>query len=93
MFVPVWQKKQLVHSNGEATVESEVFFATLNREMQSNLSNDGFVIPSRTTSEINQILLNSDPQTEKPNGTMLYDSVTDELKIKSSGLVKVVQLV
>ena len=93
MFVPVWQNVQLTDENGRATADSEIFFGTLNREMQANVSNDGFVIPSRTTSEIDQILLDANPESQKPNGTMLYDSDTDELKIKSAGVVRIIQFI
>lgn len=56
----------------------------LNQELLDNLSDDGFVIPSLTVTEITTIA------PVMPNGTFWYDETNDEIKVKKAGTVRTV---
>lgn len=92
MRIPTVIKQQVVDlKTGEATVAAQQFNDNLNQQMQQCLSDDGFVIPSRTTTDITNIA-NPSNLNSRPNGTMWYDSTTDEFKGKVNGVVKVFTL-
>lgn len=67
--------------------DQDLFQDELNQNMQSDLSDDGWVFPSQDTAAI------VDLSADMPNGTAWVDQQTDELKIKLGGVVKVVQAV
>jgi hypothetical protein len=54
--------------------------------VQGYLSEEGIHIPSLSTVDINSL-------TNAPNGTLIVDATTNELKIKLNGSFKVVQVV
>lgn len=56
------------------------FFSTIN----AGLSDDGWTLPQQPTATITSL------STIMPNGTMWYDSTTDEFKVLIGGVVKVV---
>jgi hypothetical protein len=63
------------------------FFGQLIQQMQSNLSNEGFVIPQQKTDDITTISVNV------PNGTQIYNLQTHEPLVKVNGVMKVIQTV
>ena len=89
MFVPVWERKKMVEENLYPTDEMENFFTTLIEEMQTDLSDEGFQVPSLTTAEITQIA--GDPNV--PNGRIWYDTDVDEYKGKKGGVVVTFQTI
>ena len=92
MQIPTFYKYKYVDAKGELTPDAEYYIDLLNIQMQKNLSDDGFVVPSRTTVDINTI---ADPTNEntRPDGTLWYDTDLNELKVKINGIVKVVQVI
>lgn len=56
----------------------------LNAELLANFGPNGLVLPPLTTAQITAIA------GDMPNGTMWYDSDTDEFKVKRAGTVRVV---
>jgi hypothetical protein len=56
----------------------------LNQTMQNGLSNNGWTVPQLTTAQITQIA------TQMPNGTLWYDTDTNQLKGKINGAVTVI---
>lgn len=67
--------------------DQDLYNDLLNQYLRDNLSQNGFSTPIKTTSEITDIA------SSVQNGTLWYDSDTDELKVKSAGVVKVVQVI
>lgn len=69
-------------------LESDVSFnSNLNTYLQDNVGQDGFVIPSRSTSDITTL------SAQKPNGTMWYDETDNQLKVMKNGSVEIVSTV
>lgn len=92
MKIPTFNRLRFIDEQGYLTAEMQQFYDVLNTQMQDNLSDDGFVIPPRTTEQINEI---SDPtnQNSKPDGVMWYDSQTGQFKGKINGIVRIFQMV
>ena len=66
-------------------LESDVSFnSNLNTYLSDNVGQDGFVIPSRTTSDITAL------SAQKPNGAMWYDQTDDEFKVMKGGTVRTI---
>lgn len=59
----------------------------LYQAMEEDLSDNGWQTPQQTTADITNIA------SSMRNGTMWYDTDTDELKVKVAGVVRVLQLV
>lgn len=78
MNIPTYEFNKVVNEDGEFTDGYRQMFSQLLEESQQNLSNNGFVIPPQPTAVINDL-------TAMPNGTMIYDSDTNEAKIKING--------
>lgn len=76
MIVPNYLNTAFTDSNGNLTPQWSLLLDQLLRQMQINLSNEGFVIPSQNATNMNTI----EPQAQ--NGTLLYDSTTGKLRIK-----------
>ncbi len=87
MKVPNFYKTKAVNEDGYLTDDMHQFFDVQNVQMQQHLSDDGIVIPSKKTSEINYIASNS-TNNSKPNGTIWYDEQTHQMKSKINGVVK-----
>jgi hypothetical protein len=92
MIIPTFTQHKATDKEGAYTRDAQQYNDELNQYLQDNLSNDGFVMPNRTTSDINTI---ADPTNGNtlPNGTMWYDTDTNQLKVKVNNVVRVVQLV
>lgn len=66
-------------------LESQTIFnSNLNKYLQDNVGQDGFVIPSRSTTDITGL------SAQKPNGTMWYDETDEQLKVMKNGTVRTV---
>jgi predicted nuclease of predicted toxin-antitoxin system len=64
-----------------------LWFSQLVTELQNNLSNNGYVIPSLTTIKINALDISNN------KCILVRDSDTDELKVSLGGTFKVIQVV
>lgn len=92
MTIPTFTQHRVSNDDGEYTAEAQQYNDQLNQYLQDNLSPDGFVAPPRSTNDINEIS-NPSNVNAMPNGTIWYDSDTDEFKGKIDGNVRVFQLV
>jgi hypothetical protein len=92
MNIPTFTHQKFVEDDGTLSAPVHTMFDVFFQQAQDNLSNDGLVVPSLPTSTINYIASPSN-QNSKPNGTLWYDSETNQLKVKINGLVKVVTTV
>ena len=90
MYVPAWFFIKIAERDGNPTPEFDNFLNVLTTQMQLNLSQDGFAIPTRTTEQINQIFAD----TEKPKVLMAFDSTTNELKIRDiNGNTRIIPMI
>jgi len=85
--IPTFTKQKAVDENGNFTPEMQQFFDILIGQLQSNISNDGIVLPQLPTSEINNIASPSNAN-GKTNATLWFDSETGEFKGSVNGVVK-----
>lgn len=92
MNVPTFTKQKFVQEDGTLTAPMEQMLDVFFQQAQDNISNDGMVIPSQSTANINYILSPTN-QNSKPDGTILYDSQTNQLKVRINGVVKVITAV
>lgn len=88
MKIPVFTRQKFIDDDGFLTARFQQDFDIFFQQCQINLSDFGLVVPQKNTVEINNIA--TDSQNPKPNGTLWYDSQTNQLKVKINGLVKVV---
>lgn len=84
MNIPKFVQDKVIGADGRLTPSWHQLFSQLLNEMNTNVSNNGFVVPSRTNDDINAMAVNV------PNGTILYDSDTNELKAKVNGVFVVI---
>ena len=63
------------------TTPTDAYHQELNQNMQTNLSDEGYVVPSLTTAAITQAALTM------PDGTIWYDNQTFQIKAKLNGVV------
>lgn len=89
MKIPPFTRQVFTEKSGFLSSPFQYFFDVLVQQMQENLSDDGLVVPSLTTQEINDV---ADPTNDNsmPNGTLWYDTDTNELKLKKNGVVVVI---
>lgn len=74
---------------GKFSSQWQLFMTQLTTQMQNNLSNEGYVVPQQSTTNINAIAGSAQAQ----NGIrLLVDSDTNELKAIVNGVVKTVNL-
>ena len=59
----------------------DIYDTQLNESLQSGISDNGYVMPSQTTSNITAL------SSKMPNGTIWYDSDTHELKTLVNGVL------
>jgi hypothetical protein len=76
---------QLVDQNGVMTSEWSNFMTQLVTELQLNLNNEGYKLPSQSTVNINDLT-----DADKSTGAMIYDADTNEFKVNIAGTWKVV---
>jgi hypothetical protein len=82
MKVPNIINEKFVDEDGVLTNSWRTVLSTLITQMQIHLSDEGFVLPTQPTANINQLAI---PQ---KNGALLIDSDTDEVKININGTMK-----
>ena len=89
MKVPLFTRQSFIDKDGNLTPAIQQVFDVLFQQMQQNLSDDGMVIPGLSTDDINQAASPSNAN-NKPNGTLWYDTTTNELKLKKNNTVVVI---
>lgn len=87
MKVPTFIRDKVIGVGGFFSDNFQQFFDVLIQQMQEKLSDNGFVNPSLTTSEIEEIAGDMD------NGTVWYDTDAHALKVKINGEIKTVQVI
>ncbi len=88
MNVPTFTHTQVSDKDGSYSSEAQHYNDVLNQQMQDNLSEDGIVMPSRSTDEI-EYIVNPANANKRPDGTMWYDATTNEMKALINGEIKV----
>lgn len=83
MTIPAYENMQFVDKNGWLTSQWEQLLIQLILALQYGLDNPGYVIPSLDAVTIATL-------TTSPNGTMIYDSTNDLLKVNIAGTFKTV---
>lgn len=91
MKIPTFSGLKIIDESGNCSSEFQQYNDQLNQQMQLMVSNDGYVIPGNTTTDINNFSRN-DNANGKPNGTMWYDTTTNQFKGKINGVVKIFTL-
>lgn len=84
MNVPNLPIDEFLDKDGKMSDIWRMFFFQLIQAMQQTVSNEGFQIPQLTSAEIAQLV---DPD-KTPNGTMVYDTDTDDFKGMKGGVFK-----
>lgn len=79
MNVPNWIIQRLVDEKGEAHPQAQTFFSQLITEMQKNLSNEGYVVPSQSSANIQQL------STTDNKAKLLYDAEEEVMKLNNNG--------
>lgn len=74
MLVPTMVFDKVVDENGYLTEPWQLLFSYLLTQMQTNLGEEGFVMPSQDDDTITTILTSPTP------GTILYDTTNNEFK-------------
>lgn len=87
MNIPPFLNCQYVDERGYLTPAQQIFIDQMNQLFQMNLSDNGWQLPHQTTANIAQIA------PSMKDGTMWYDTDTNEPKMKVAGVVKVIQTV
>lgn len=89
MKIPTFTGGKVATDEGHYTADQQLYHDVLNQQMQDTLSDDGWVAPSRTTADINEIA-NDANENARPNGTFWYDETEHKLKVKENGVVKTI---
>lgn len=84
MNIPTFANVQFTQDDGYLTSAMQLYNDELNQALQNGLSNNGWTVPQLTTTQISNI------QSQMPNGTLWYDTNTNELKGKINGVVVVI---
>src|SRR3990167_4274095 len=76
VFVPNLVQDKFVDEQGYLTPEWRSLFDQLLQNMQQNLSNEGYVVPSQTASDIAIIQAGTNPDGSyiAQNGTLIFDT-------------------
>jgi hypothetical protein len=87
MKLPIYLNTKFVDKNGMLTSDMQHYMDNQSQTLHDGLGDDGWTLPQQTTANINTIAPNM------PNGTMWYDTNTNEFKVLIAGVVKVVTVV
>lgn len=79
MRVPVFADVKYFDKDGGLTDEALLYQEELNQVMQNNLSDNGWVIPSLTATQVVAI------SSSMPNGTLWLDTTNNVLVVKING--------
>lgn len=82
IFPDLPRNAPLVDSNGNMNIYWQLFFQNLVLALQTNLKNEGFVIPSETASNIALLTGN------QSIANIIYDSTNDVFKGNMAGIWK-----
>lgn len=85
MIIPNTVNGKLVDDDGNITPEWELFFSQLINVLQTNLSNEGYVLPMQSTTDIAKL-----SDVTKSKGALIYDLTLDKFKVNINGTWKVV---
>jgi hypothetical protein len=83
MNVPNYVNETVVDENGHFTPSWQLFFDQLINQLNTNLSDEGTVIPSQDSAAIGKL-------TDSQNGTLVYDETSDNLMVNIDGVFKTV---
>jgi hypothetical protein len=81
MQIPAFENVKFVDEKGMLTPTAEQMLKLLFQQLIMNVGEEGFVLPQQTDASI-ALLTNS------ANGTILYDSTTDQFKGLVAGVFK-----
>lgn len=84
MKIPTFINVKYVQNDGYLTSEMQLYQDELNQALQNGLSNNGWTVPQLKTTEITQIA------PSMPNGTLWYDTDTNQLKGKINNVVTLI---
>lgn len=75
MIVPIWPGGKFTNSDGSFTPAAQTFMSQTRQNMQTSLSENGFLIPSQDSSTISIL------QPTAQVGTLLFDVSTNQLVV------------
>lgn len=84
-MTPNYTEMQVVDKDGKFTPTWRGIMQQLLTQLQINLSDNGFRIPNKISDDIKEL------KTSSTTGTLLYDSTTDELKVRLAADFKVIE--
>lgn len=84
MNIPTFVNVQYTDDEGFLTTAMQLYNDELNQAMQNGLSDNGWTVPQLTTAQITAV------SSLMPNGTLWYDTDTNQLKGKINGVVTVI---
>lgn len=79
MRIPVFADVKYFDKDGGLTDQALLYQEELNQAMQNNLSDNGWVIPSLTATQVTTI------QSQMPNGTIWLETTNNVLVVKING--------
>lgn len=88
MNIPNFSGSAIADKNGNPTSEFQSWMDQLILELQKNAGTEGLTPVSLPTDDISKI----ESSDNKQNGTFIYDSDTDEVKVNINGTFKTVQV-
>lgn len=88
MNVDNFVHEQMVDENGYLTYSWALWFNQLINQLQKNVGPEGYVVPSLEATKIAQL---TGPSTQ--DGTLVYDSTNNLLKVRIAGVFKTVQTI
>lgn len=86
MNIPNYIPEKVITKDGDFTAGWMIVIQNLLQELQNNVGNNGFVIPSLTFAQISQL-------TNSVNGTMIYDTTNNVLRVNIGGTFKIIQTI
>jgi hypothetical protein len=90
MNIPNLLQEKFVNPDGSIHPLWFQWLTQLTTQMQTNLSNEGFVIPSQNTADTTTILTGD--ANNPPVGKMLYDAEAKALKVNIDGVIKTISV-
>jgi len=84
MNIPTFQNVKYTDEKGNLTSAMQMYNDELNQALQNGLSDNGWTVPQLTTAQITAV------SSLMPNGTLWYDTDTNQLKGKINGVVTVI---
>lgn len=82
MYIPTFTDVQFVKKDGFLTPAMQIYNDELNQALQNNLSDNGWVMPPVTASQLTALA------TKARNGTFWYESDNHEVVIKINGALR-----